>query len=142
MAKFDLHHGSVAEVAFKTYLFAGNEAKVGEIIDTLGYESIEYYIISGTLTTGTFTPSIEDGDDSALSDAAAISADYLLGTYADATLAVTDDDTTKQIGTVGKKRYQRLTITGADTAAGTVTVAIVKAAAWHKPTQGSDSPTG
>lgn len=142
MAKFDMYHNTKPEIALATYTFTGDEAKAGAIIDTLRYESVTYIIISGTLTTGTFTPSIEEGDDSGLSDATAIDSDFILGSYADATFADTDDDTAKSIGTVGKKRYQRLTITGASSAAGTITVIAVLGNAWHNPVQGSTSPTG
>lgn len=94
--------------------------KVGDIIDTQGYESLLFSIQSGVLTTGTWTPKIEDGDDSALSDAADVDSDFLIGTIAAATFAATDDGTIKKIGYVGKKRYVRLTLTGASTPDGLI----------------------
>ena len=142
MAKFDTYHGNKPLVAFKTYTFTGDEAKVGEIIDSLGYESLYYVLVSGTLTTGTYTPSIAHSDDSGMAGATAVPTEYLLGSYADASFADTDDDAVKNIGTVAKKRYQQMTITGASTAAGTITVAVILSNALHQPTQGSNSPTG
>jgi hypothetical protein len=100
--------------------------KVGDIIDTDGAEGVEFIIQSGVITTGTFTPKIEDGDDAALSDAADVASALLTGTIADATFIVTDDNTVKKIGAVNHKRYIRLTLTGASTPNGLIGASAVK----------------
>jgi hypothetical protein len=50
----------------------------------------------------------EEGDDAALADAAAVPADETLGALTGFVAA--DDDAIKRIGSIGKKRYQRLSI--------------------------------
>ena len=143
MAKFDMQHGVKPYSAFNTYEFTGNEAKAGNIIDTLGYESVLLVFQSATLTDGVYTPSIEDGDDSALSDAAAVDTNFLLDSYADSTFVDTEDNTVKTLGLVNKKRYFKLTITSSVvTSGGTMTVGVILGNALHNPTQGENSPTG
>ena len=142
MAKFDLHHSIETKTAFPMYTFFAEGTHAGEIIDTLGYEGIQYVITSGTLTTGTFTPWIEEGNQSNLSVATPVDTSHLLGTYADATFLVADDDVTKMIGNVGQKRYQRLMITGTDAPAGTLIATAILHSALHQPTNGANKSTG
>lgn len=118
MASVDIHNDSTYLTAVVPAVYTATE--VGEIIDTDGAEGLEFVIQSGTLTTGTFTPKIEDGDDPALSDAADVDSSLLIGSIADATFIVSDDDTVKNIGVVGHKRYVRLTLTGSDTPNGLI----------------------
>lgn len=129
----DIHNETTPAVAFKTEAIATDTTTAGEIIDTQGFAAIEFIMQSGTLTTGTYTPLIEEGDDSALSDAAAVADDFLTNTEASAAFAVTDDDTVKSIGYVGHKRYVRLSIVSAASAAGTMSAVCVKGAQFRKP---------
>ncbi len=103
----------------------GVGATVGAIIDTQGAEGIEMIIHVGAIDT-IITPSLDDGDNSALSDAASVGTDFLIGTIAGATFAATDDDSTKKIGYVGKKRYVRLTLTNTGGSANLVSALAVK----------------
>lgn len=107
----DLHNSIKASPALNPAAISSNTATNGAIIDLAGYESLEFVIVSGTLTDGTYTPSIIVGDASDLSDGAAATGSDLLGTIAGATFAATDDNKAKKIGYVGNKRYARLTIT-------------------------------
>lgn len=109
----DLHNNVDDRVAVATQAAAATTLIVGAIIDTLGYESLEYLIQVGVLTTGTVSFIIEEGDDSGLSDAAAVSAEETLGALTG--FAVTDDTSTKRVGSIGKKRYQRLSLQPAGT---------------------------
>ena len=86
---------------------------VSAIIDTADYESFEWLIDFGTITTGTFSATIEDGDDSGLSDNAAVPAADIIG--GSPTWIATDDDQVRRVGIVSKKRYQRFTLVGAST---------------------------
>ena len=129
MAQKDLFHSCENRLAITPAVYTAT--KVGEIIDTQGYESLTFLIQSGTITTGTFTPKIEDGDDAALADASDVDSDFLLGTIADATFAATDDDTVKKIGVVSKKRYVRITLTGASTPNGLMAVQALLASPIH-----------
>jgi hypothetical protein len=120
----DIHNDMDAVAAITPAVLTATE--VGKIIDTDGAEGLELIIQSGVITTGTFTPKIEDGDDPALSDAADVDSSLLIGTIADATFAVTDDDTVKKIGVVNHKRYVRLTLTGASTPNGLLGATAIK----------------
>lgn len=116
--EYDLHNNINAVMALKEAAITTNTTTVGEIIDTKGFESLEFIISSGTITDGAYALLLEEGDDSGLADAAAVSADETLGDLVGFVAA--DDDTVKRVGSIGKKRYQRLSIvstgvtTGAD----------------------------
>lgn len=92
---------------------ADNTAQVCAIIDRKGYESLTYLILVGTLAdaNATFAVTMEHGDDSGLSDTAAVAAPDFVGTLALANFQFDDDAEPRKIGYVGNKRYTRLTIT-------------------------------
>lgn len=90
----------------------------GLIIDTKDYESLEFIIQSGTVTDGTHDVKIEESDDSGMVGATDVTADELLGLAKQ--FGVADDDVAHRIGSIGKKRYQRLVITSAGTTTGGV----------------------
>lgn len=114
----DLHNNIKPEVALDITAISTDTTTAGNIIDLQGFGSVEFVILSGTLTDGTYTPLIQEGDDSGLSDAAAVADASLLGTEAAAAFAATDDDTVKRIGYIGNKRYVRLSIVSASTSSG------------------------
>jgi len=103
-----------------------NTAQVGQIIDTKGYESLTFVLLSGSLadTDATFTLLVEDGDNSSLTDSASVADEFLLGTEAASTFLFSDDNEVRWIGYNGNKRYVRLTVTPADNS-GDVYLAIV-----------------
>jgi hypothetical protein len=90
-----------------------NTAIVSQIIDTANFDSLTFVINVGTNTDtdALFTVLVEDGDNNALSDAAAVDDKFLLGTEALASFRFDDDNETRKIGYIGSKRYVRLTIT-------------------------------
>lgn len=117
MAKFDLHNNinlkrGISPAAATT----DNTAFVSQIVDTRGYGSVEFAILTGSLADAdaTFTVLVEDGDASNLSDAAAVADSELLGTEALASFVFSDDDKVFKIGYVGNKRYVRVTVTPAN----------------------------
>jgi hypothetical protein len=93
-----------------------NTARVSEIIDTANYTQLVFAVMTGALADAdaTFAVLVEYGDDSGLSDAAAVPDDYLIGTEAGAGLTFADDDEVRKIGYIGPKRYVRLTVTPAN----------------------------
>lgn len=95
-----------------------NTPQVTQIIDRQGFDSLTWLIALGALADAdvTFTVLVEDGDDSGLSDAAAVADENLLGTEVLAAFQFDDDNETRKIGYVGGKRYCRLTITPANNA--------------------------
>lgn len=105
---------------------ADNTAQVCQIIDRKDFESLTYLIAAGSLADAdaTFTVLLEEGDDSGLSDAAAVADADLLGTEALASFIFSDDNKCFKLGYRGSKRYTRLTITPAANASAAVLAVI------------------
>jgi hypothetical protein len=108
----DLHDNIDERVALNTQLINTDTTTAGVIIDTAGYESLEFIMQAGVVTAGDVTPLVEDGDNVALSDAAAVGADFRLGALV---LLDTTNDITR-FGYVGKKRYVRISAVTATSA--------------------------
>lgn len=114
--EFDLHNNISAIAALDEAAITTDTTTVGDIIDTQGFESLEYIVQAGTITDGAYALLIEEGDDSGLSDAAAVPAEETLGSLTGFVAA--DDDAVQRVGSVGKKRYQRLSIVSTSTTTG------------------------
>lgn len=100
----DLHDNIDERTALNQQTINTDTTTAGVIIDTAGYESLEFILQTGAVSAGDVTPLLQDGDDSGLSDVAAVAADFRLGNLVtlDAANGVT------RVGYVGKKRYVRL----------------------------------
>jgi len=116
----DLHHNIAVRRAISAVSVADNTAQVSQIIDTAGFGSLEFIINIGAVADAdaTFTVLVEDGNDAALADAAAVDDSGLLGTEAGASFQFDDDNEVRKIGYIGFKRYARLTITPVNNASG------------------------
>jgi len=106
MAQRDLHNNIDERVAIDLAAITADGTTVGNIIDTAGFESIEFIAQLGAVTDGTYTPLLEVGDDPALADAAAVSGEELLGSL----VGMTASNQTTRIGYAGSKRYARLSL--------------------------------
>lgn len=93
-----------------------NTAVVSQIIDLANRGSCLFALAIGTIADAdaTFTVLVEDGDDSALSDNAAVADAFLIGTESGASFTFANDDEVRKIGYIGPKRYVRVTVTPAD----------------------------
>ena len=111
----DIHNDCYATSAFDYAVISTDTTTAGNIIDTAGYEALEFFVQSATLTDGAYTSLLQHGDESDLSDAATVPAANTLGSI---TFALTDDDTAKRVGYTGKKRYVRLSIVSTSTTSG------------------------
>lgn len=106
-------------------------AIVSQIIDMADKLALEFVIMTGGLTdaNATFAVLVEDGDDSGLSDAAAVADEFLLpsdtGQEAAAGFTFADDNAIKKIGYRGIKRYVRLTVTPTGNDSGAAPVAVL-----------------
>lgn len=109
----DLHNNIHVARAISPVSVADTTAQVSQIIDRQGYQSLEFVIATGSVADAdaTFVILVEDGDNSGLSDAAAVTDANLLGTELLAGFQFDDDNETRKIGYIGDKRYVRLTIT-------------------------------
>ena len=112
----DLHSNVDDRLAFGPAAISTDTTTAGDIIDTLGYESLEFIVAMGTITDGAYAFLLHEGDAANLSDAALVSADETLGALTG--FALTDDDSTLRVGSIGKKRYQRLSIVSTATTTG------------------------
>lgn len=109
----DLYNHLTFRRAISPVSVADNTAAVSQIIDRQGFDSLVFAIATGSIgdADATFAVLVEDGDDSGLSDAAAVVDAELNGTEAAAGFQFDDDNETRKIGYIGNKRYVRLTIT-------------------------------
>jgi len=116
MSEYDLHSLIKPEVALDSQEITTNTTTVGNIIDTVGFESIDFQFQSGTITDGTYTFILRQGDEANLSDAAVVPPEEVLGDLTGFVAA--DDNAVKHVGSVGKKRFQEVSILSADTSSG------------------------
>lgn len=118
----DLHNNLHFKTLFPPLAAQTNSdtARVSSIIDTANYDSLELVLINGTNTdaNATFTVLVEDGDDSGLSDNAAVADADLIGLETEAGFQFDDDTEPRKIGYKGKKRYVRVTVTPSSNGAG------------------------
>ncbi len=112
----DLHHNLTFIEVVAPFDTDASTPVVGTIIDTIGYEGLEFVLTIGNLydADATFTVLVEEGSVANLSDATAVADADLLGTEAAVSFQFNDDNKIRKIGYVGGKRYVRLTITPAN----------------------------
>ena len=121
MSMRDLHNQIKATAALNPVAATtDNTAYVSAIVDTLGFDSVEFIGIFGAIADAdvTFTVLFEEGDAANLSDNAAVADADLLGIEAmvDGSghlLRYDSDNKVFKIGYKGNKRYCRVTITPA-----------------------------
>lgn len=122
----DLYNNLAIRRAISPVSVADNTAQVSQIIDRQGFDSLVFGIAIGSVADAdaTFTVLVEDGNDSGLSDAAAVADSELNGTEAAAGFQFDSDNQTRKIGYNGIKRYVRLTITPANNASAALLSAV------------------
>jgi hypothetical protein len=131
MNVFDLHHTTKVLSAFDYQEIADAGTVDGNIIDTAGFEALEFILQSATLTDGEYSVNLQHGDDSGLSDAASVDAEEVLGSI---DFVDTEDNTAKRIGYIGKKRYVIMQVIAASiTTGGFLAGTAVLANANHQP---------
>jgi len=123
----DLHNHIEVRRAISPVSVADDTAQVGQIIDLSGFDSTEFLIATGSIadSNATFAVLLEEGDNSGLSDAAAVADADLIGTEALAGFQFDDDNEVRKLGYKGGKRYVRLTITPAGNASAALLAAVV-----------------
>lgn len=122
--RFDNHTDTKPVVALNSTAIANNNPVNGNIIDTQGYGSLEFLLMSAARTDGTFTPVIRHGDAADLSDAVDATDDELLGLESGAALNAANG--VKNIGYRGNKRYVRLSVAPSGvTSGGTVSAVAI-----------------
>ena len=132
----DLYNNLLTELSL--YFQALTAAANGDaIIDLQGFKGALIQVFSGTITDGTsYEFELKEGDESDLSDAAAVDDADLLGS--EPTFLAADDDKIKEFGYIGSKRYIRLdlkTVVGSPSTGGVFGAAVVKGFPRHAPTR-------
>jgi hypothetical protein len=123
MASRDMHSNVDARTVRAPVTVNDGGAPSVSIIDTHGFESLEFVVAAGDITTGGFSSFIEHGQAANLSDAAEVTAAQLLGAAPVFTKSPDDSSKTKRVGYRGHKRYVRLTpVSDNPRAAGTATL--------------------
>lgn len=117
--EFDLHSRVDTRNAIPPAALAADTN--GASIDTVDYNSLEYVIHVGTaFVGGGFDVTLEESDTGAFGgEETAVPADEILGALP--SIAIGDANQTFRVGSIGKKRYQRIVLTET----GTITAGII-----------------
>lgn len=108
--EYDIHSNIKAVAALDQATINSDTVTDGNAIDTLGYESLEYIIFTGTITlSGVVVVILEESDEVTFGgEETVVPASEILG--GPIVFADDDDDAVFRIGTIGKKRFQRITL--------------------------------
>ena len=121
MTTREMHNTKFPNVALDQQQITSDTNTVGNIIDVQqepGFNSLEFYILSGVITDGAYAILLEHGDDPGLSDAAPVPDDELTNLESTAGFVAADDQTVKRIGYIGGKRFVRPTLASTGTTSG------------------------
>ena len=132
----DMYHDMKTEISLN--MQALTDAANGDaIIDLQGFQGARIEISSGTITDGTsYEFELKEGNDSGLSDAAAVVDADLIGS--EPTFLAADDNKIKTFSYVGTKRYLRIdlkTVVGSPSTGGVFEGRVIKGHPRHKPAQ-------
>ena len=131
MASRDLKNDIKILKALNIAAISTNTTTVGEEIDTQGYESVTFEIITGARTDGTVTPLIQETDTSG-SYSGSVDDDNLVGLEADAAISVLHSRS--RIGYIGTKRYVKLSLVSTSVTTGlTAGASVILSDAKHLP---------
>ncbi len=113
MSVMDIRSELLPQFAFDND-FTGNTSATGAAIDVADFDGgFVFSLFTIDYTDGTYTPAIEEADDSGFSSPTEVEAGRLIGTPADEAISATQStgDTLTSIGAFGTKRFVRLKIT-------------------------------
>jgi hypothetical protein len=115
----DLHSKIASKIALSPSSISSDTTTDGQSIDTNGFESLDFQILSGALNSGTFTAKIQESEDdgSGISDGVWVDVDPEL-VLGEAIFESSDSDTVKRLGTISKARFVRLSIVSSGGASG------------------------
>ena len=111
--EYDLHSNVKVKTGIAPVAALGADTD-SAVIDTIGFESFEWLISLGVITTGTFSLVFEESDVVTFGgEETVVPAANVIGDSP--TYIATDDGEARRVGIVGKKRFQRCTLVGAAT---------------------------
>ena len=107
----------------------------GAIIDTADFDlGIMFDLVASAYTDGSYTLLIEEGDDSGLSDAAVVPAEYLIGALPVVAAATGSGAVVPTVGLISNKRYVRTSVVSTSTSTGSSVSVRATLGAELKPT--------
>lgn len=131
MASVDLKNDIKSLNALNIQAITTNATTAGVEIDTQGFDSVTFEILTGARTDGTVTPLIQESDTSG-SYSGSVADDDLIGTEADAALSAAQSRSI--IGYVGKKQFVKLSLVSTSVTSGlTAGASAILGAAKHNP---------
>ncbi|MAZ17893.1 MAG: hypothetical protein CL535_16380 [Ahrensia sp.] len=141
MAVRDLMNNIHPVVAIAPVVVTDGTAQVSGAIDTRGYESVTFVILTGTLADAdaTWAVTVKEGDDSTQGNHTAVADADLLGTEALAGFTFAADDACRKIGYSGTKRYVSIEIDDVTANTGNAPMAVV-AILGHPALAPTDNP--
>jgi len=137
MAKFDIRSGLLPKLAFNAIINSDTTTN-GAIIDTKDFDKgVKFDILSTIYGAGTYTPVLEESDDSGMSGATDVPDANLIGTEAGAAISAVSASGANlaSIGAFGTKRYLRLKIASVSSSTTTI-VAVCNGATEIEPATG------
>jgi hypothetical protein len=115
---------------------ASNTTTNGSIIDNANYDLGIMFVVQCTnYTDGTYSFTIDEGDDASLSDATTVPAEKIIGNLSslDISAANVAGDSLNSVGVFSNKRYLRLNVVSTGTTTGATINAIVEQSAEVVP---------
>jgi len=128
MSVRDIRSNLEGQLAFNATV-ATDTTTAGTIIDTADYDGgVKFDLIATAYTDGTYTPLLEESDDSGMSGATAVPDAKIIGTEAGAAIsaATATTDVLNSIGVFANKRYIRLSIVSTGTTTGATIVSVAQ----------------
>ncbi len=122
----DLHDNITLRTAIPPVSISTNVGTFSTIVDRQGYESLEFLILSGLITSGTavFAVAMLHGESPTLADGAAVDPTQILGTIAGASFTFANPSSQFRLGYVGGKRFVQISITTTNNAAAALLAAV------------------
>ena len=138
MASRDLMNNIHTVVALAPVVVSDGTAQKTVAIDTAGYESCTFVILTGTLADvdATWSATLKSGSTSTQASHTQCSANAIIGTEALAGITFADDVETKKIGYKGSDRWASLELTNvvANTGAAPLAILAILAHPKNRPT--------
>lgn len=141
MAVRDLMNSIHPVVAIAPVVVTDGTAQVSSVIDTRGYESLTFVVLTGTLadTDATWAVTVKEGDTDTQGDHTAVADAELIGTEALAGFTFAADDACRKIGYSGTKRYVSIEIDDVTANSGNAPMAVL-AILGHPALAPTDNP--
>jgi hypothetical protein len=131
MASVDLKNDIKSLNALNIQAITTNTTTAGVEIDTKGFDSVTFEILTGARTDGTVTPLIQESDTSG-SFSGSVADEDLIGTEANAALSAAQSRSI--IGYAGKKQFLKLSLVSTGVTSGlTAGASAILGSAKHNP---------